>query len=407
MDSTTLTWVALIAGAIATGGSLVGALVLRRSVEPIIGLIGLLSFLISASSFIALSTHYGRVDAVLYAFAFIIAAVGGGYALTSSLLDRLARPDPVVEPLESAPQNRSGPAVVIVACIEPESYEPAATASMLQALTDEGLLDASMGALPFVFFAQKARYRAVGGTSPAHRELITVAGQLESSLPGWTVSYAACSGPERLPAKVRSLAHKGHHPIVVAQLAVAQAGHLTEAKRQTDALRLDEVGVTLEYTDGLSDAERIGTLVASRVMQSVDDPPSTGVVLVGHGQPEDRSRTNPDFDEDENRFMNRVRLMLLDRGLPEANVRVAWAEWRTPDITSSVRHLAALGCRRVIVSPACYPLDTISTRLDIEISVRQARVEDSVAVVTLPAWREDTLLLDELRERVTSAAGID
>lgn len=404
MDRTTLLWIALVAGALVTGGSIVGVLVLRRAAEPILGLGGLVAFAVSSSAFISLSAHYARADAVLYGFAFVVASVGGGYALASSLLDRLATRPRAVEPVRLDAAPSAGPAAVLVNCVEPAAYDPAATAAMLQSLTDEGLLDASMGALPFVFFAQKARYRAVGGASPAIGELSSLSERVAETLPGWSVTYAACNGPDRLPERVAALARSGRSPIVVAQVSIGQTGHMAEAKRQTDALHLDQCDVELSYTDGLADADRVGALVAGRIMRSVDDAAATGVVLVGHGQPEDRSRANPEFDEDENRFLNRVRLLLNERGLSEGNVRVAWMEWRSPNITSAVRHLAALGCRRVIVSPSCYALDTIATRLDMEIAVRQARVDESIAVVTLPAWRDDPLLVEELRTRITAAA---
>lgn len=406
LDRTTLLWIALVGGSLVTGASLVGVLVLKRSLEPLIALVGLLAFVAASGAFISISGYYGSVSAVLYGFAFIIASAGGGYALASSLLDRFVGEPVSVAQLTEGHRPHAGPAAVVACCIEPQCYEPSATAGMLQMLTDEGLLDASMGALPFVFFAQKARYRAVGGESPAHGELVAITEALHVSLGGWATLQATCGGPEPLPRQVMRLAEKGHDPIIVAQLSIGQTGHLAEAKRQTDALHLDEQGVRVVYTDGLSDSDRVAALVTARVLRSVDDAPSTGVVLVGHGQPEERSRKNPGYDEDENRFLNRIRMQLTDQGLSEDNVRVAWAEWRTPNITSTVRHLAALGCRRVIVSPACFPLDTIATRLDIEIAVRQARVDDTITVVTLPAWADDPLLVEELRARIVAATPV-
>ncbi len=96
-------------------------------------------------------------------------------------------------------------------------------------------------------------------------------------------------------------------------------------------------------------------------------------------------------------------MMLLERGVDAESVRVAWADWTTPDVASSVRHLVALGRRRVLVVPAVYPLDTLATRLDLEMAVRQARVNDDVSVVTLPGWRDDEAVIAELRARVLGA----
>ena len=159
------------------------------------------------------------------------------------------------------------------------------------------------------------------------------------------------------------------------------------------------------YADALWSSERIAALVASRVMAIAGDPSSTGVVLVGLGQPEERARSCGSFDEHETAFLNRVRMLLLERGLSETFVRLAWADWRAPDVTSAVRHLAALGCERLVVMPACFPLDTVETLLDLPLSVRQARVEDAISVVTMTAWSDDAGLVEELRSRALLALG--
>lgn len=399
MEYAGLTWLALVAGALLTGACLVALLVVKRSLELLAGITALMAFAVSSGAFVVIANFYGRFDAVLYGFAFIVAAVGGGYALTSSLLERLVVEPEEATPVATAPDHPAGPAVIVTACVEPVSYDPRLTATLLQNLTEEGLLETSMGSLPFLFFAQKARYRAIGGQSPSQSQLEAVTERLKDTLPGWPVAWAACSGPAVLHDRVRDLAEKGHAPIVVLNLAVADSGVFTEAKRRTDALRLDSCGVPVLYSHGLADSERLAGMQATKIMQALDDPRSTGVVLVGHGQPEDRARRNPDYDLDESRFLNRVRMLLTERGLADTHVKVAWSEWRTPDVSSSVRHLAALGCRRVIVMPTCYPLDTIGTRLDLEIAVRQSRVEETIAVVTMPAWRDDPAVVEELRSR--------
>ena len=58
-----------------------------------------------------------------------------------------------------------------------------------------------------------------------------------------------------------------------------------------------------------------------------------------------------------------------------------------------------------MVSPACFPLDSIATLLDLQLSVRQARVDESISVVTLTAWSEDNALVEELRSRALLALG--
>jgi protoheme ferro-lyase len=295
--------------------------------------------------------------------------------------------------------------VLLLANVEPPTYSASATAAVLSELAEEGYLDASVGAMPLLFFAQKARYNAIGGTSPALSEFSRVRDSVESALreQAVKVDWATCIGPRRLAEQALRAVAAGHHDLVVVELAVATSLPMTAAKNEVDLLRLDDLGVDVRYAGGLGSSERVTSAVANAILERAGEPEGCGVVLVGHGQPRERSRRDPVVDEMETMFLNRLRMMLVERGMPESGVRVAWAEWVEPDVTSAVRHLAALGCTRVLVSPAVYPLDTLGTRLDLEAAVRRARVEESVSTAVLPAWRDNPAVIAEIRALVLAA----
>jgi protoheme ferro-lyase len=351
---------------------------------------------------------YDRLDAILYAFVFGLAGIAGGFALVSTTLSLLSRrrghtsmPSP-----EGLPEDPGTPAVLVLGEVEPPKYSPIATAAALEDLAEEGLLKASIGVLPFLFMAQKTRYRAAGGTSPAARQLEAIAERLESVLgrPGAArVESAWCEGEHSLASRVAETVARGFHTIVVAEAVIAESLEVDIAKREVDALRLSDLGVSVTYARPLWRSDRIAGLVANRVMTVAGDLPEAGVVLVGQGQPEDRSRDRREFDEHETAFLNHVRMLLIDRGVQEQSVRIAWADWRSPEVTGTVRHLAALGCQRIVVSPACFALDSITTLLDLQLAVRQARVDETVSVVTLPAWHDDPALVEELRADISVA----
>jgi sirohydrochlorin ferrochelatase len=384
----------------------VGILVVRRSLELAFALVALSGFAGAAWAFGNLSIVYDRFDVMLWALGFAVAAFAGGYSLTSTLLSGLAFRPPALEPLVALPDARAGAALIVVADVDPRDYDERATAADLDQLTEEGLLSVSIAILPFLFFAQKARYRAVGGTSPATRQLESLADHVGAALASSAfdrVDVARLSGPDDLSLRVLELATAGYRTICVVEAMISESIELDEAKRRVDALRLDDVGVRVAYADPLWSAERVATLIANRIATVAGIPETAGVVLVGLGQPEERAKACPAFDENETAFLNRIRMLLLERGFSETYVRLGWADWHAPDVTSAVRHLAALGCERLVVMPACFPLDTVETLLDLPLSVRQARVEDGVAVVTLTAFNDDAGLVEELRQRAIHA----
>lgn len=398
-------WFSLISGAIVMGLSLVAILVARRSLEPVFAAVALAAFAGAAWAFGEISIMYDRFDVLLWGLAFGIAAFSGGYALGSTLLASLASGVRRIEPPARLPEDNGAAALLLVGDVDPDVYDERSTAADLDKLSEEGLLHVSIAILPFLFFAQKARYRAVGGTSPAAKQLDDLAERVANSLAGSAYNHAegAWLGGERdVALKVLGLAEKGYRRITVAEVMVAGSLELDEAKRRVDSLRLDELGVSVRYTDELWGSERVAALVASQVMTVMDDPETSGVVLIGLGQPEERSQSCRSFDEHETSFLNRVRMVLVDRGFSADNVRLSWADWHGPDVTSTVRHLAALGCRRIVVSPTCFPFGTVETMLDMPLSVRQARVDEAVSIVTLPAWHGEPGLVEEIRERAVS-----
>lgn len=393
-------WVALIVGGVITGASVVATLVVRRSMELPAALLGLIGFGIAAFAFAELFEGYGRADAALWALGFMIAAAGGGYALASTLLYRFGGSPSVPTLPDPLPDDNGVTSVILVASVEPESYDPRETAQMLQSLADEGILNASIGVLPFLFFAEKTRYRVVADDSPSESEMEAITDRIRLYSPDERLAadWSTCSGRGSLAHAVVRAVARGHRRIVIAELFVAEPAQLAEEKRLVAGLHLDALGIDVRFTGPLTDAERVLSMLSRRVMRSAND--TTGVVLVGHGQPEERAKLHPDFDEQEMTFINRLRMLLVEQGIPENLVRVAWAEWGTPDVTSSVRHLAALGCQRVLVVPAVHPLDTVATSLDLEIAVRQARVDEATLATTLPPWRDDEAVVEELMARI-------
>ena len=408
MTSQAPVWISLVVGAFTFGVSLVAMLVARRTLEPAFAVVALAGFAGAAWAFGELSIAYDSFDIMLWGLGFAVATFAGGYALASTLLASLAlHPSPLEPPVE-LPVDTGMAALVVVGDVDPEEYDERSTATDLDRLSDEGLLEVSIAILPFLFFAQKARYRAIGGSSPATRQLRSIADHVGAALissPIDRVEAGRLDAPHDLAGQVLSLALAGYRTICVVEAMVASPLELDEAKRRVDTLRLSDLGVRVSYADALWSAERVATLVASRIMAVADELSRTGVVLVGLGQPEERARVIRSFDEHETAFLNRVRMLLLERGLSETFVRLAWADWHTPDVTGAVRHLAALGCERLVVMPACFPVDTVETLLDLPLSVRQARVDDSVSIITLSAWSEDPGLVEELRSRALHVLG--
>jgi protoheme ferro-lyase len=398
-----LSWAALSFASLVAGAGSVGLLVLPHWKTPVAGVVTLLGFAASVWFFGVISIEYGTPLGYALGLGLALASTAGGYALASSVAERYAKSG--TAPAIPEPSGHDT-ALLLLACAEPETYETRDTAAELRQLADEGAVELTLSVTPFLFAAQKARYRAIGGKSPARAQVRRIAerieGLIESGLYG-RVDAAWCSGAGSLAWRVAAAASDGYDSIVVVPLAVAESLEMHQAKQLLDRARPEDAGVRVAYATPLQDSESIAQLVARRISVGIGDPQTTGVALVAHGQPEVREQVNSQFDEGEVSFVNRVRVLVSEQGVSEQHIRISWAEWREPGVASTVRHLAALGCERILVSPVCFPYESSLTRLDIPLGVRQARLDPSVSVVTLSAWGDEAEVTSELIARASRA----
>ncbi|MRR11303.1 hypothetical protein EG835_02195 [bacterium] len=334
-----------------------------------------------------------------------LAAVGGGYGLASSLVSvalapRPASPASLELPFPADPRI----VVLLLASLEYERYSPRRVAIQLDQLADEALVQAGMALSPFLYAASKARYRAIGGTSPAPAEARRLAARLGEVLAAHErfarVELVDCTAPESLAETTASLAARGFARFVVLELSVAASVDCDRSKSAIAALRPDSTGLILAYAQPLWGSQDLAAEMARRILAAVGNTERSGVALVMHGQPDSRQRSHPDYDTQETAFCNRVRMLVAEGGVADLNVRLCSHDWQTPDVSETVRHLAAVGCEHVIVAPVCFPLQGTQTLLDLAVAVNQARVDEHVSTLVLPAWGESEVIAGILRDRV-------
>ncbi len=400
-------WVEVFAGGLAAGAGLVGLLVSRRGFEAPAFLFSLVGLVISGAGVVVVSGEHESTGLTLAAIGLGMASTVGGYGLASAMLPifRGTHRRPQLPAILGTPSGTTD--VVLVACCEPERYQPSAVARELAGYAEEGLPEPSMAVVPFLYAAQKARYRAVGGRSPSAAQTLSLAERLSTVVARHdgigTVECVTCTGRDTLDVAVTRAVERGARRIITVSASIGESRSLDRAKALVDLLRPRDLGIDMVYTTPLWGSDRLALALADRISTVASEPESTGVALVMHGQPDTRQRTHGAFDVQENAFCNRIRMMLSEHGIPEQNIRLCYLDWREPGVTETVRHIAAMGCERVIVSPACFAFDSIATALDLQVAVRQARVEAHVTTVVLPAWSDDAVAATVLAEAIDEA----
>ncbi|MBA4370113.1 MAG: hypothetical protein C0418_00850 [Coriobacteriaceae bacterium] len=400
-----MSWVSLIAGATLAGASVVALLIVPKRAEPLAGMTiaGCLAW--SVWGFVDLVRVHDRSDLALAAVVLALASLATGYLLGASLLHLLAtRPGttPIPEPRDDEP--RTG--VIVLADAEPEHYSPRQTARDIAELAEAEGPTAPLAVQPFFFAGERTRYHAAGDRSPARDTVRAIVRRTAELLDRDAFSApltAYAFGSPTLTEAAAALTATGHRTIVVCALGVAEGRPHELAKRALDAASPGRSAVRVEYAPPLWTSDDLAALVASRVLRASEGVESTtGAALVVHGQPPAWSRDFPDHETREVAFCHRVRALLIEGGLIDANLRLAWDAWREPDIPEVARHLAAIGCSRVFIVPACDPIDSLATLFDLQHAADFARV--SVPTRVMPAWNDAPEVAQTLADSVIRTA---
>ncbi|MDA3935910.1 MAG: ferrochelatase [Actinomycetota bacterium] len=399
----TLAWMALTIGALVVGVATVGALAAPKNLEFKAAILAMVALAVTTWGSAAVVDAYERVDVAIYATIFALAAFVGGYGLASSLLGGLMRGSSEISLPSPLPDEVPGTVALFVSCAEPETYDPRMTAADLEEIAEEDGPARSASLTPFLYAAQKARYRAIGGKSPASHEVLAITDRVRDLLDHNEypiVKAVWCVGDNSLDAAVSDAASQGYRRIVIVGISVAEAFHIDKAKCSVDALKPHLAGLQIGYAPPLWASEELARLVSSRILGATENLSETGVALVAHGQPESREQSHHAFDAQEQSFVNRVRMLLLEGGLEAHLVRTAWADWRDPDITETVRHLAALGATKILLTPACHPVNNVSTMLDFPLAANLSRVDPPVRIVQMRAWGDEPRVAEALATAV-------
>jgi protoheme ferro-lyase len=401
-------WMRLLAGAVAFGATIVATMVADRQLHLPGMLVAVAALMVAVGGVGAISSSYATTEAVALALFFLFTGVVGGYWIAAAALPLLAYTEtpPPLEPRAVEPAFPGSIAVLLLATAEPDRYDPRAVATTQRMLVESQALSIPATAAPFIFLSEKARYRMIGGMLPAHASADALAQKLQDTLTKdsriGSVGAASCTSRPTLAEAVRQAYASGAQRVIVAPLGSDESFPVGLAKRALEELRPQSVGLDVNFTVSLWHSTRLAARLCERIVTVTRgvDLAAVGVVLVGEGQPPSWTAMHPGWSEQENYFAQRVRLHLADQGVRENHVRIGWLEWQLPDVTEAVRHLAALGCTRIVVAPGLIPLPSLATAIDLDHAVRLARLNETVSVVTLTPWGDDDAVVDVLADNI-------
>jgi len=334
------------------------------------------------------------------------AALAGYAAMSKIILSRSdSRPLPVLQRKPGDPGQ--GHVAVIYFCHgEPPTYDPIGWINQFREFDRLGTAFVPFLARPFFLSALRRKYLQVGGSH--HREMHQrMLAALEQSFrargDAHTRFYLSFLDDLPLPdaAVIRAL-NEGASAIVVAEVFVTSSNHTAEGKELIEALRVEELGVPLAFTEPLWSSATLHRMFVHRANAHLDGTPKdqVGVLLVGHGQPTEWDELWPTETAHETSFRLEILRAFEQDGYNRRKLGMAWMEFRPPAPSDKAEELVRNGATKVFCFPAAISADAIHSQYDVPAAVSLARLPADVPLVHLGAWNDDPLAIQAIAERV-------
>ena len=299
-------------------------------------------------------------------------------------------------------------AVIYFAHGEPETYNPVGWLNQFREFDEQGIKFVPFFARPLFIFRLRGAYLKVG--SSHHRQMhIKMAKQLEDDLHQQSyqdvkVYLSFLDDDPRPDTAVIQAINDGAIRIVVAEVFVSISNHTREGENQIESVGVENYGIPIQYTGPLWDSEILQQMFIQKANAAVGDGnrASVGVMLVGHGQPDEWDAEWPTETQHEIAFRKGILDKLVENGYLRQNVGLAWMEFKEPQPEVKVEEMLANGVKKILYFSAAISADSIHSQYDVPKLMHKARVPHGFELVNLGAWNDHPLTMQAIMERVVA-----
>jgi protoheme ferro-lyase len=290
---------------------------------------------------------------------------------------------------------------------EPETYNPIGWINQFNEFDEQGIDFIPMMARPFFFNALRNKYLEVGKSD--HRRMhFQMIDSLEEAYraEGDTTTKFYLSflddNPRPDAAAIQAL-NEGASKIIVSEIFLTISNHTAEGENQIRELNIEEMfGIPVDYTGPLYDSQNLKSMFVARANANIGDTDKSkvGILLVGHGQPEEWDSEWPTETEQELGFRQDVLEMLAADGYKPDNLSLAWMSFREPKPAEKVEEFVQNGVERLLFFSAAMSADAIHSQYDIPELVYEAKYPEGFPIVNLGAWNDDPIVIQAIKEKI-------
>jgi protoheme ferro-lyase len=330
----------------------------------------------------------------------------------------LSREDPRVIPELTRAEGDPGQghtAVVYFAHGEPETYEPIGWINQFREWDEQQIRFVPFLIRPYFFHKLRKQYLAWGRSD--HRRMH---GQMIKSLErafraegdSTTRFYLSFLDDDPRPdAAVIQALNEGASRIIVSEVFLTISNHTAEGEELIEALDVPaRFGVPIHYAGPLYNSETLMRMFVQRANEHIGETEKAkvGILLVGHGQPDEWDEEWPTETEHEIGFRQGVLNLLAADGFEAQNLDLAWMEFKEPKPNEKVEEFVRNGVEKVLYFSTAISADGMHSEYDVPALVQKAKIGEDVSCVNLGAWNDDPFVIQAIKEKIEAVmAGVD
>ncbi len=289
---------------------------------------------------------------------------------------------------------------------EPETYDPIGWINQFREFDKQKIPFVPLIARPFFLHNLRKSYLKVGKSEHrmTHHKMIQLLERAfrEEGDDSTRFYLSFLDDDPRPDAALIQALNDGASQVVVSEVFLTVSNHTAEGEEQIESVLQQFPNLPVANTGPLYDSLTLQQLFVQRANANLGgaDKSRVGILLVGHGQPDEWDREWPTETEHEISFRLQVLERLAEDGFLRENMSLAWMEFKVPKPARKVEEFAQKGLERVLFFPAAISADSLHSQYDIPELVEKARVPADYPLINLRAWNDDPIVIQAIKEKI-------
>lgn len=289
---------------------------------------------------------------------------------------------------------------------EPPAYSPWPWIETFHELDSDNASFIPRPFRPFFLSTVRQFYLESGGSAhnAVHKIMLHSLIQAMPEALGQGVHFyqAFLDSPPRPDEATIQAINEGASKLIVAPVFLTDSSHTIAGQEQVESVDVEKYGVEVCYAKPLWDTEELQQMFVARTDAHLNgvEKSKVGILLIGHGQPQDWDAIYPTQTEQEDLFRQQVRQRLIQAGYKPENIVLAWMQFKQPDVVEGVQELLENDIELIHYYSASISANAIHSEIQVPKEVAKANVPAQIKLVNMGAWDNSPYVIEAIRQRI-------